>query len=111
MLEGRDLGELEQGEELSIQKARHHDRKQETGGEMPSSDSSASASQSYLKETEGHRSADTVIPTHSIVRERNKCYLCCVSLRDRFTTTWPSLDLGLCSGPGSYSRSVLVLFT
>lgn len=33
VLEARDLGELGEGEELSIQKTRHHDPK-ETGGEM-----------------------------------------------------------------------------
>ncbi|KAF3824170.1 hypothetical protein GH733_008455 [Mirounga leonina] len=32
----RDLGKLGQGEELSIQKTRHHGHKEETGGELPS---------------------------------------------------------------------------
>lgn len=73
LLEGRDLEKQGQGEELSIQNARHHDHKKETGGEMPSSESSASTSDSYVKETEGHRSADAIrYHSYSLNGRRNK---------------------------------------
>lgn len=67
------MEKLGQGEELSIQNARHHDHKKETGGEMPSSESSASTSDSYTKETEEHKSADTTrYHSYSLNGRRNK---------------------------------------
>lgn len=114
VLEGRDLGKLEQGEELSIHKARHHDPKKETGGEKPSNESSCSDSSQLPQWNRGaqicwyHHSHS---PNGRRKRKKWVCHLWCVSFRDRFTVTRSSLDGGLCSGQGPHCRSIPVFFT
>lgn len=71
------MGKLGQGEELSIQKTRHHGHKEETGGELPSSESSCLSPDSYLSDTEGRRSADTITSIHETgAGERNEYAIC-----------------------------------